>query len=227
MLIVAATPFEIAALQEQWPPGSYHAVLQLEYFVCGVGPVASGITLTEQLCRVSYDMVLNVGVAGALDSELALGEVVQVVADSFGDIGAEEASGAFVSVHELGLAGATLAPAWPHVFTSDAEHYAFAKHVIGVTVATVHGEAASIARFRKTSDAQVESMEGATVAWVAFRQNTQHLQLRAISNYVEPRNRDSWKLELALKNLTEATHQLLSALPGAVAARSAKLQLNR
>lgn len=38
------------------------------------------------------------------------------------------------------------------------------------------------------------------------------LQLRAISNYVEKRNRDAWEIELALSNLAEETLRTLNKL---------------
>ncbi len=224
ILITGATPFELKAISDLWPTGQYGSTMTLDYLVTGVGPVATGITLTEKLCQRKPDLLLNIGLAGALDLNLELGEVVHVIREEFGNLGVEEKDGQFTSVYALGLVdkdGGPFSDGKLHVPSGQA----FAKQVTGVTVSTVHGTEASIETFKRSCDAQVESMEGAAATLVALRQNIPFVQLRAISNYVEPRNRDAWKIEEALVALTTALDQLLSALPGTQAARSAKQQL--
>lgn len=227
VLVHAATQRELAELQSEWPPGSYHTALTLEYIVGGVGPVATAISLSERLCTPpSPNLLLTIGIAGALDRALALGEVVHVTREEFGDLGVEEADGSLTSLAALGLfdpdappfsAGRLHAPAAP----------AFAKQATGVTCGRAYGSADSIARLRRRTDAQVESMEGAAAMWVAARRGIPFVQLRAISNYVEPRDRAAWRIDLALAQLTEAVERLLSGLPGAAAAHSAKRRLGR
>lgn len=224
ILITGATPFELKAISTKWPAGEYGSAFTLDYHLTGVGPVSTGILLTEKLGQKRPDLLINIGLAGALDPSLALGEVVHVVREEFGDLGVEEKNGDFTSVYALSLVdkdGAPFKDGQLHV----PKGQAFAKQVTGVTVSTVHGSAASIEAFKLRCDAQVESMEGATASWVALRQNIPFVQLRAISNYVEPRNRKAWKIEEALLALSDALDQLLSAFPGAQTARSAKQQL--
>ncbi|MFK8055027.1 MAG: futalosine hydrolase [Saprospiraceae bacterium] len=224
ILISGATPFELKAISLKWPAGKYGSTLTLDYLVTGVGPTSTSLLLTEKLCGSKPDLLLNIGLAGALDPSLSLGEVVHVVREEFGNLGIEEKNGQFTSVYSLGLVDKD-APPFKDGQLHVPKGQAFAKQVTGVTVSTVHGNEASIAAFKSRCDAQVESMEGAAATWVALRQNLPFVQLRAISNYVEPRNRDAWKIEEALVALTDALDQLLSALPGAQAARSAKQQL--
>jgi len=224
ILISGATLFELKAISDKWPAGAYGSTLTLDYLTTGIGPVNTGILLTEHVCKRKPDLLLNVGLAGALDTSLELGEVVHVTREEFGNLGVEEKNGAFTNMFHLGL---TDKDAFPY---KDGQLHvpkgqAFAKQVTGVTVSTVHGAQASIDSFKLRCDAQVESMEGAAATLVALRQNIPFVQLRAISNYVEPRNRAAWKIEEALVALTEALDQLLSAFPGSQAARSAKQQL--
>ena len=226
LLITAATGFELAGIQARWPAGTYTGAAEVRYLVSGVGPVLSAVATTEAVLAERPDLVLNVGIAGAFDRELALGEVVHVTHDSFGDLGVEERDGSFTGAVALGLLDANEPPFVRGQLVSSSP-FAFAKQVVGVTNATVHGSAERIARFRERSEAQVESMEGAAVAYVALRQNLPHVQLRAISNYVEPRDRANWKIGEALAALTEAVDALIAALPGASAARSARRQLGR
>ena len=227
VLISAATPFELAGTQSSWPAGRYAGGLDVTYLVAGVGPAHTATELTTALLTQRPDLLLNIGLAGALDPELQLGEVVQVAADSWGDLGVEERDGSFTSAHALGLVDGDAAPYADGGWLDVSGVGAFAKTVRGVTVSTVHGSAASIEAFRERTEAQVETMEGAAACLVALRHGVDLVQLRAISNYVEPRDRDAWVIEEALAALAEVTDGLLSAVPGALAARSARRQLGR
>jgi len=40
------------------------------------------------------------------------------------------------------------------------------------------------------------------------------LQIRSISNYVEPRNKDNWDLPLAISNLNNTLIELITSLLG-------------
>ena len=224
ILITAATEFESLALRKIWPEGNYSSAVSITYLTTGVGPISTAALLSEYLCTQQPDLILNIGLAGALDLSLELAEVVHVVGEEFGDLGVEQRDGTFTSIFELGLADANAAP-FTHGRLQLPSTPAFAKTVQGVTVSTVHGSEASIATFRERCPAQVESMEGAAAMWVAMRHKISFIQLRAISNYVEPRNRESWVIEPALDNLTTHVDQLLSSLPGALEARSARRKL--
>ena len=234
VLIVSATGFEAAALQREWPAGEYPMGLRVEYLATGVGPLATGVALTERCCAGARpDLLVNVGVAGALDRALALGQVVNVASDYLGDLGARDADGSFLDVTRLGLADPDAPPyragrLYATGLSADTPgDIGGVPAVRGVTVSTAHGDAAGIARFRARTDAQVETMEGAAFFLVALRQNLPCVQLRGISNYVEPRDRGKWRLADAIEGVSAAASALLSALPGALAARSARRQLGR
>ena len=85
-LIVAATTFEIQAiipLLEQ---------KQIPYLITGVGMTATAYALGKTLALdSSISLVINVGIAGSFDREINLGEVVSIYADSFYELGAEDA----------------------------------------------------------------------------------------------------------------------------------------
>jgi futalosine hydrolase len=46
-------------------------------------------------------------------------------------------------------------------------------------------------------------MEGAAFFYACEEANVDGLQVRAISNYVEKRNKENWNLALAVKNLND------------------------
>ena len=83
------------------------------------------------------------------------------------------------------------------------------KKVNGLTVQTVTGSADSVNRIERYYSADIESMEGAAVFYVAKQFNVPAIQLRAISNYVELRNRENWKIKEALASLSTEVKTLM------------------
>jgi len=158
--------------------------------------------------------LIEAGVAGAIDRNLALGEVVEVVSDAMADIGVEEKDGSFTSAYEMGLIEADVMPFREGRLWNQPElERAFLPKVHAITVNKVHGSAASIEVLEQNYPyAQVESMEGAAFFFVGLQMNVHLLQLRAISNYVEPRNRATWKIEEAVTNLNEVLVEMLDSL---------------
>jgi futalosine hydrolase len=57
--------------------------------------------------------------------------------------------------------------------------------------------------------AQVESMEGVAVFYVCNWLGVKCCQIRAISNYVEPRDASKWDIPQALENLKTSVLNLL------------------
>ena len=229
VLIVAATEPELVGLRERLGRGGY------AYLVTGVGPVATAVALTERLLSDEsepVELIVNVGLAGALDRSLRLGEVVAVVTEDFGDLGAELRDGAIASVFDLGLANPDDAPfeggrlvrafgryvgtdsprgrRLSHLAAALSAHEPPVREVDGTTVSLTHGRADRIAKFRAGNGADVETMEGAAVSYAALRRGVPSLQLRAISNYVEARNREAWRIGEALSALTDVTAATLT-----------------
>ena len=83
----------------------------------------------------------------------------------------------------------------------------------GITVNKAHGTDDSIAKCRKKYPAaQVESMEGAAFFYACLRADLPFVEIRAISNYVEPRNREAWNIPLAIQNLNQVVKEMLQGL---------------
>ena len=179
--------------------------LTLDILITGIGGVATAFALgqyTEQ-----PDRVIQAGIAGAfLPSGLQPGDVVWVKSDRFADLGATNQDGSFLSLHAIGLATdkeplSNPTPAW-----FPFEHLPKAS---ALSVNTVSGEAGQIANLLNRYPADVESMEGAAFFYACLQKGWAFDQIRSISNWVEPRNRDAWQLPLAVQQLNDV---LLSAI---------------
>lgn len=214
LLIVAATPFEIAPVKawleaqfQQKTENVYqNGPLTVQLLITGVGVTATAFHLAWILSREKPDWVINVGIAGAFSSQLPLGTVVQVVQERFGDLGVEEVDGSFTDVEEMGL--------WPYAIMSN-PHPALPslQACRGLTVHKVHGSETSIQNIRsKYPDAEVESMEGAAFFYACLAAGVLFAEIRSISNLVEPRNRGAWDLPLAITNLNKVLIQILETI---------------
>lgn len=177
----------------------------ISFLITGVGMVATAFALGKELSNNRYDLVINLGIAGSFDRSIALGEVVEVVEDTFAELGAEDDE-IFLPLDQMGFGEVSFKPSPHPIFNL--------RPVRGITVNKVHGNDASIEKIIHRLDPQVESMEGAAVFYACKQFNTQCLQIRAVSNYVEKRNREAWKIGLAVKNLNTFAADLVEKLIG-------------
>jgi futalosine hydrolase len=198
-LIVAATREELAQTFDQfgWQKTSFVEHADFDVLITGVGMTATAFALGQRL-NSSYNLVLNVGIAGSFDRTLELGTLVNVIEDTFSELGAQNGDD-FIGIAELGFGKS----AYRSDFTSDHALIKVLPAVRGITVNRVHGNAVSIQQTLERFDVKIESMEGAAVFYACEQLNVPVLQIRSISNYVEHRNKEAWKIGLAIKNLNE------------------------
>lgn len=218
--IVSATPFEIAPsvqfLKEHFDGkdiGFFEKEdLMIRTLVTGVGLPLTALQLGLYLGKEQPDLLINAGVAGAFHKTFSLGSVVNVVSDRFGDLGVEEADGSFTDIHELGLIDRNDKPFEDGILKNiNSEGFGFLPKVSGITINKVHGNVNSINSFKAKYPVDVETMEGAAVFLACLQTGTNFLQIRSISNYVESRNRDAWKLDLAIENLNTVLIEIIKS----------------
>lgn len=197
VLVVAATSAEISGLYEHFglAVDSWVQTPEFDILITGVGMTATAFALGKYLSS-NYSLVLNVGIAGGFDPNIALGSLVNVCNDTFAELGAEDHD-QFLSIDELGFGTNT----YTNNYTMALPQIDRLPQVNGITVNKVHGNAQSIATIKDRFNSQVESMEGAAFFYACHELQLPCLQIRSISNYVEPRAKENWQIGLAIKNL--------------------------
>ena len=183
-----------------------HGAHEIDVLITGVGMVATAAWCSRALTQTSYDLALNVGVCGSFDAFIEPGTVVHVVSDRLAELGAED-DDRFLTLEEMELSGESEfvnldPPSIPELDQLPA--------VTGITVNTVHGNARSIAAVTHRFSPQVESMEGAAFMSACLIHKVAFAQVRAVSNLVEPRNRESWTMADAIRNLNAAALRILN-----------------
>jgi futalosine hydrolase len=204
ILIIAATSFELQPFLEV--VSNYD---QCDTLVTGVGMVATGFELGRMLHEKKYDLLINVGIGGCLDRTIEIGSVIQVISESFVELGAEDGHN-FIPIDQLGYGRSTFTSS----LLNDKElRLPFLKQGEGITVNKVHGSTKSIEKIKKLHpNSLVESMEGAAVFYAADKMTIPVIEIRGISNYVERRNRATWNIPLAIMNSNKALIKTLEYL---------------
>ena len=201
VLIVAATEFEIGP----WLNWNKSHIPRADSLVTGVGMTATAFTLTKYLQNWKYDLIIQAGVGGSYTEDLGLGDVVFVRSDQFGDAGAEDHD-KYLDLYEMGLLSENQFPFSAKKLINPLEvvsNQIVLPQVSGLTVNTVSGSERTIKLRKEKYGCQVESMEGAAFHYVCLQEKVAFAQIRAISNYVTPRDKSRWKMKDAIVNLNE------------------------
>jgi len=168
--------------------------------ITGVGMVDTMLHLTKHLSKRNYALVVNIGIAGSFNDSLMIGDVVEVVEDNFSEIGFEDGN-SFSEFIDLDVTN-----------TFKAEGRTNLKQVKAITVNTVHGNENSIRDIVNRLNPDIESMEGAAIFAVCKEFNIPCVQIRAISNKVEKRNKANWDIPLAIQNLNTTLSRIITEL---------------
>ena len=216
ILVVSATTFEIEPLLKQMDSttpvngrviGCKYRKLEIDFLITGVGMVATAY-YSGKIINDSYDAAFNLGICGSYNSNLEIGTVVNVYEDCFSELGAEDGD-AFLSLEDLKLEGFTKIKNSNGAMSIEIEKL---PKVNGITVNTSHGNEKTIERVFQRFHPMVESMEGAAFMFVCENERIPYVQMRAVSNFVEKRNKEKWNIPLAIKNLNNTFIKILDSL---------------
>jgi futalosine hydrolase len=221
ILLCAATEAEIAPFSsfleshfQQEKEGCFrNERWQIRILLTGVGMMASAYSLATHLALNHYDAALQAGIAGSFDPAIALGTVLGVSSEQYGDLGAED-KGDYIDIFTLGF----LAPDTPPFVQGKLRNPQpflienSLPFVNSLSVNTVSGQEDTILRRRQQYQAQLESMEGLSFHYACLQHQLPFLQIRAVSNYVTPRNRAEWNIGLAVTRLNQYLQHIFTVL---------------
>jgi futalosine hydrolase len=199
ILVVAATRAELSGLCSHFelPEADFIETSGFDLLITGVGMTATAFALGKYLSP-AYSLVVNLGIAGCYEWKYPLGSLLNITSDTFSELGAEDRD-EFLTIDSLGFGKSR----YEAHHTLSTPNFTKLPKVSGITVNKVHGNKMSIKAIEKRLQPVTESMEGAAVFYSCEQSGTACIQVRSISNYVEERNRESWKIGLAIKNLND------------------------
>ncbi len=222
ILISAATFKEIEPLitflnahqQDDYTFTSEYFHLKITLLITGVGSVVTVYRLTQLLAKTSFDLALNLGLCGAFpDTGIKLTDLVNITAEIFGDLGVKEGK-IFKTVFDMGLADPSQPPFTDGKLVNpyripDLDLFINHDNITSITVNSVSAEKKEIHLRRRTFDAQVENMEGAAFFYVMLNNNIRFAEIRAVSNFIEKRDKEKWQILAAISRINEAARMLL------------------
>jgi futalosine hydrolase len=213
LLVAAATSFEIEGfnnyLHLHFEAINEHHFCKhnVEVYVCitGIGSMQTAFNLSEAIAAFNPHFCLQAGVAGTFDKERTLGSLVIVREDMLGDLGVDD-NGRYRDMFEIELMNPNQKPFANKKLMNPFQDFPLRLNlpfVSGLTVNMVAGSFATIEHRSEYYDCDIETMEGAAFHYVCLKKRIPFLQVRALSNYVEPRDRNKWQMKQAIENLNE------------------------
>jgi len=185
----------------------------VDVIITGIGMVNTAYYLGKQFASNSYDVALNVGLAGSFDRSIRLGEVVNITEECISELGAEDGE-KFLRIDQMNPNIADKSDSPYELINKSRIKNVIIDHLIsvkGISVNTVHGEDKSIGKVKSLFSPSVESMEGAAFFVACANVGIKFAEIRAISNYVEQRNTSNWEIDKAVKEFTGTIEEILKA----------------
>ncbi|MDR2286366.1 MAG: futalosine hydrolase [Prevotellaceae bacterium] len=175
--------------------------------------IASTAYHLAKLLKNKYDLVVNIGIAGSFTEKFGIGNVVTVYSETFGDFGVESKDG-FSTCFEENIVDADMFPfsngTLISKYAEKFSHNLSIPSVKGITNNTVSGEEQLIRRMKVKFSPDIETMEGAAFFYVCLHENVPFVEIRSISNMVEPRNKSQWNIPLAIRNLSDKINTFIA-----------------
>ena len=211
ILITAATAFEIQPLVEfiQLDQSRAH---DFEVLITGIGGISTAYTLTRRIADKRPDFIYQAGIAGSFHLMFPIESVVAVKEEYMADLGAEEEEG-FMDVFDLGLIKENEPPFSLRILKNptlieESQYNLPLVRSVSINEVTTRNE--RIELIRKKYNPDIESMEGAAFHFVCLQEQIPFLQVRSISNYIGERNKQTWKIQEAIRNLNDALIRIIS-----------------
>ena len=188
----------------------------IHLLVTGMGMMQTASHLAIYAMQHDRDLFIDAGVAGAFNREIAIGEVVQVISETYGDFGVEDGDD-FKDFYDLGFLDLQEDEfqhglLHPYGLSEKIQENLTLRKASSLTVNKVHGKEETIQMIMKKYPADIENMEGLAFFNVLNILKKPCIEIRAISNYVEKRNKENWDLGLSVKNLNESLLEIVAKL---------------
>jgi len=175
----------------------------IDIIITGIGMMQTAFHLGRILSKKTYDHVIQAGIGGAFDRDLKLASVVEVSSQQYADLGFPGPE-KFNDVFDMGLQERDVLPYWHGKLLNRGQnlhHHKALKKVTGVSVNSISSKKKSIKAIIDKYDPDVEVMEGVALHYACLSIGVEYSEIRAISNYVEKRNKESWKIKEAVTEL--------------------------
>ena len=212
ILVTAATKTELQPLMDSDIQQKTNA--EIIFHCSGIGMMATCFSLSQIIAEHKPDLVIQAGIAGCFDKNLALGSVVVIDKEYIADLGVSENNDwkdvfdmKLVDTNEFPFADKQLIN--PHL---DKLNVLNTKPVMGITVNNISTDKNRIEQYLEKYHPVIESMEGAALHYVCLQLKVPFIQIRSISNMVGERDKQNWKIKEAISNLNDYLKEYITLI---------------
>ena len=234
LLILAATAYEQQGLRDSlqqvatqrrghraWVRGMI-GIRPVVLIETGIGAVNTAQALTVALQEIDPELVLQIGIGGAyLGTGLNVGDLALATEENYGDLGVITPAG-WSPADEIGIPVLSIDRDYYNTYPIDPALVARAQHILEqsgecvvqgpfVTVQQCTGREDIGNELAARFNAICENMEGAAAAHICTLYTVPFLELRAISNRVEDRNKDAWDIPRAVQSVQIAARKFVES----------------
>lgn len=178
ILVIAATELEIAPCR---------SITGCKFIVSGMGATNTAIATMSAAIEFKPSLIIQIGIAGAIDHRLNIGDVFFVTDDYQADLGAWR-DGCFIPFET------------PHLSVENRSP------LRGVSSRSLNTACLPLVN----DGAQIETMEGAALFQAAQACSVRALQIRSVSNYVDS-PRSEWQIGRAIAALSGALSEVIDS----------------
>jgi futalosine hydrolase len=218
-LLITPTLFEIAPLMASLPVIKQNDITfnwgEWDILVGGTGCFPFTYNFMRYLAlRADLPVKsLLVGVAGSYNEYLQLSDLCTVREEVWCDVGAEEKDGTILGMDTLNLWHSEHSPSPESMKAKSSWHLCPELPAVkSITVNVAAGCHTTIQSRKSKHQPDIENMEGAAFFKICQLHSIESAQIRAVSNYVEPRDRSKWDLQGAIHSLNEKIVPLIKSL---------------
>ncbi len=181
--------------------------LSIDIVITGIGTLNTTYQLMAYLQEAHSDGWIQIGIGGALDTALGIGEVFQIKSEMIYGEGAEDKDGNLLNPFALGWIKGDENPFSNGLLSCP--YRSLVKEATGMTTFYAHGATTAIEKLKKSPYGQIENMEGAPFFYISLMKKIPFLSIRSISNLVASRDKSNWNIPLAITNSNQTIIQLL------------------
>ncbi len=222
ILIVAATKNEVKGLFPEINTCSlkmgevYKKNTRIDILVCGVGPINSAIFLERAILKNNIKGVVNIGIAGSFDIvKLPIGSITIAKKEIWPEYGLKKKG--YIDHKGLNLGLIKLKdkkviyneidiPVEQNLNKIGLSFRDNFYRTTNLTVAGVTGTMDEAQKLKKRYMADVENMEGFSLAYTCLIHDIPFIEIRTISNLVGSRDLVHWDIKKALSKLKEISY---------------------
>ena len=208
VILAAATELELHSFRTL---SNELSDLILDYWITGVGPIATTQFLEKNITAKSPDLIIQIGIAGAINDQIDIGSSVAVKEEMISDMGVWEADG-YKDIFDLGFADRNTFP-YQHGMLVNPHQQLLSQSKLPLVksfgVNEISTSAEKISLLKHQFNVDIESMEGNAFHYVCLMNKIPFIQLRGISNYVGDRDKSRWKIKESLQTTYDACMTLL------------------